>query len=79
MRPELEALLLAAHNAELAVLRELERTYPIGSEIVVRLRANVEHKPAIVIGHHPAGKVGTLRLRLHTGYETTLHCSRIVE
>lgn len=79
MSPKLEALLEAARAADSAALVEMERAYPIDAEIMVRLRAGVEIKPATVIGHHPAGKVGYLRLRLHTGYETTLHCSRVVE
>jgi hypothetical protein len=74
---QLEATCL---EADKALLAELARVYPLGAEIQVRCQSNHPRAmPASVIGHHPRGRCGELRVRLAGGHETTVHYTAVVE
>lgn len=62
---KLERLLLDLKKAEEAVLAELERLYPEGTQVRVTLAVN-QRVPsnAIVWGRHPGGRDGSLRVKL---------------
>lgn len=76
----LDRLDAACVAADKALLDELCRAYPVGREVQVRCQSNHPRAlPATVIGHHPRGRCGELRVRLNTGYETTVHYTAVVE
>lgn len=76
----LDRLDAACVAADKALLDALAQAYPIGAEVQVRCQSNHPRAlPACVIGHHPRGKCGELRVRLHTGHETTVHYTAVVE
>jgi hypothetical protein len=86
---KLEKLLAAVVKAEAEVLAELKRLYPIGCEVIVRIREGADINPSTVIGHigGPEGKLrvrlspnprGTHEGRYASGYETTLPARKII-
>lgn len=82
----LETLMLAVKQAETALLDELQRVYPVGAQVVYRLRAGVPEQTGEIVGHI-VGREGRMRVRLSPSrndsgdrdrYITTLPASKIV-
>jgi hypothetical protein len=79
MTTPLERAGMAYEQAAYRLLEELMREYPVGDHIRAWLQVNHrEPVKATVIGHNPRGP-GTLRIRLHTGHETTIHYRQATE
>lgn len=78
--PLLYQLDTACIQAQQALLDELRHVYPVGAAVMVRCQSNHQRAlQATVIGHHPRGKCGEVRVRLAGGHETTVHYTAIVE